>query len=284
MNFLNKLERKIGKYAVPNLTLYIIGTYVVGYLLYFMAPSVLQFLMLNPAEILHGQVWRIVSWLLIPPSSFGIFTILMLFVYYSLGNTLERSWGTFRYNVYIFGGILTTIIGSFVLYLVSLVIGGSVYAELMSYLYAGSFSTYYISMSIFLGFALTYPDMQMMLYFLIPIKIKWLAILDVVFLAIAMIQGDWGTRVVILSSLANVLVFFFTTRNYRRVSPKEIRRKQVYRAQTRQAQGVTKHKCAICGRTEKDGDNLEFRFCSRCEGNYEYCQDHLFTHEHRRRN
>lgn len=274
MNLLNKMERKFGRYAIPHLTQYIIITYVVGYVLMFAAKNVLGYLMLEPYYILHGQVWRLVSWLLIPPGGFDIFTIIMLFFYYSIGTTLERTWGAFRYNLYIFGGILLTIIGSFVLYFI--LGGGTVFA-----LYGEYFSTYYISMSIFLGFALTYPNQQVMLYFIIPIKIKWLAYLDVLLLIYSMIQSTWIGRAMIICSLLNVIVYFLMTRNLKRVSPKEIHRKRTYTKAVHKSQmKVTKHKCAVCNRTDEDGNNLEFRFCSKCNGNYEYCQDHLFTHEH----
>ena len=154
-----------------------------------------------------------------------------------------------------------------------------------------AFSTYYISLSIFLGFAISFPDMQVLLYFIIPIKIKWLAYLDVALLAYSMItsimSGNWAGCVVILCSLANVLVFFLMTRKGKRGSFQQNRRRKEFKkavsrgeAEYRNPNGITKHKCAICGRTEKDDPNLEFRFCSRCNGNYEYCQDHLFTHEH----
>ena len=134
-----------------------------------------------------------------------------------------------------------------------------------------------------MAFAVIYPNAQFRLYFIIPFKAKWMGIVDAVWMAFMFIVSNWAGRVAIISSILNFLIFFFGTRNYRRISPKEIHRKQVYRQQMRQAQGVTKHKCAICGRTEKDGDNLQFRFCSKCEGNYEYCQDHLFTHQHIKR-
>lgn len=283
MDFLNKMERKLGRYAISNLSIYIVGTYIIGYLMQFFAGNILEYLWLDPYKILHGQVWRLVSWLLVPPWSFSILIVITLFFYYSIGTTLERSWGTFRYNVYIFGGIIATIVGAFVLYGISVLAYGSQGAALVSMVYSTRFSTYYISMSIFLGFAITYPDMQVLLYFLIPLKIKYLAYLDLVYLAYAMIKGNWGDRVVIIASLLNVLVFFLSTRNYRSLSAKEIHRKQVYRQQMRQPKGITKHKCAICGRTELDGDHLEFRFCSKCDGNYEYCQEHLFTHEHKTR-
>lgn len=284
MNFLNKMERKFGRFAISNLTMYIIGTYIIGYLLTFFAGNLIEYLVLNPYLILHGQVWRLVTWLLVPPGGFDIFTIIMLFFYYSIGNTLERSWGTFRYNFYIFGGIIATILGAFILYGISAIVYGPLLAPVYTTAYSTAFSTYYISLSIFLGFALTYPDMQVLLMFIIPIKMKYLALLDIVFLLYDMIRGDWGGRVVIISSLLNVLIFFLSTRNYRSVSPREIHRKQVYRRQVRQPSGITKHKCAICGRTELDGEDLEFRFCSKCDGNYEYCQDHLFTHQHKKGN
>lgn len=281
MNFLNKLERKFGRYAISNLTLYIIGTYILGFLIRIIAPNVLSYLLLDPYAILHGQVWRLVSWLLIPPQELGLFTIIMLWCYYSLGSTLERTWGTFRYNVYIFGGIIATILGAFVLYIFSVIMKGGEMGAIYSMVHSGAFSTYYISMSIFLGFALTYPDAQVYLWFIIPVKMKWVAIIDVIYLVWHMITYGWGIKVVIISSLLNVLIFFLCTRNYRAISPKEIHRKQVYKKQMRQPVGITKHKCAVCGRTEKDGEQLEFRFCSKCNGNYEYCQEHLFTHQHK---
>ena len=284
MKFLNKLERKFGRFAIRNLTMYIIGTYVLGYLMRFFAGNLIQFFYLDPYQIImHGQVWRLVTWLLVPPWSFSLLTLITLWFYYSIGNTLERTWGSFRYNFYIFGGIIMTIIGAFVLYGIASLMYGTQIGAVFSYMYSASFSTYYISMSIFLGFAMTYGNMQVLLMFIIPIKMKYMAVFYVALLGYQMIIGNWGDRVVIISSLFNVLVFFLFTRNYRRISPKEVHRRQVYQRQMRQPAGITKHKCAICGRTELDGDNLEFRFCSKCEGNYEYCQDHLFTHEHKKR-
>ena len=273
MNFLNKLERKFGRYAIRNLTTYIIGIYVISYILVLVAPGAMSWLTLEPALILQGQVWRIVTWVLMPPETLSIFTIIMLFLYYSLGNTLERTWGAFRFNVYIFTGMIATVIGAFILYFLGVRWMGA------------AFSTYYINMSIFLAFAASYPNEQLLLYFFIPIKIKWLGIFYGVLLIYDMINSNWAERVVIIASLANFIIFFLMTSNYKRVSPKEIHRNQSFKREVNQARpkGVTKHKCAICGRTELDGDDLEFRFCSKCEGNYEYCQDHLFTHEHVRR-
>ena len=217
------------------------------------------------------------SWLFIPPGSPDIFTVIMLFFYYNIGSTLEQAWGDFRYNVYIFFGIIMTVIGAFLLFVFT---GFSYFGG-----YALSFSTYYISLSIFLGFAMSFPDMQVMLYFLIPIKMKYMALVYAVIVAIDFFRGNIVTKVAIAFSLASVIIFFFATRNYKRYSPKERKRKNDFRKamSRRDAQNYANgamHKCAVCGRTELDHPELEFRYCSKCNGNYEYCQDHLFTHEH----
>lgn len=281
MKLLNKMERKFGRYAIDNLTMYIIATYVVGYVLEMVGGNLTSFLYLDPYYILHGQIWRVFSWLLVPPSGLSIFTVIMLFFYYSIGTTLERTWGAFRYNVYIFGGILWTIIGAFLLYAIMYVTYGGPVAFGG---FGSAFSTYYISLSIFLGFAMTYPDMQVMLYFIIPLKIKYLAWLDLAYLAYDLNRGNFAIRIVILCSLMNVLIYFLMTRNYRRIDPREIHRKQQFKKAVnmgRAGNGSSPiHRCAVCGRTEKDDPSLEFRFCSRCNGNYEYCQDHLFNHKH----
>ena len=279
MNFLNKLERKYGRYAIRNLPMIMVVLYIVGYVIELFFPSsALSLFQLEPYDILHGHVWRLVTWVIIPPSSLDIFTIIMLYFYFSLGRTLEQTWGAFRFNLYIFSGMFFTAVGAFILY-------GTLYAMTGSPVYGigNFFSTYYINMSIFLAFALTYPDLQVMLYFLIPIRIKWLGLLYGVLILANLIQGNWASRVAIIASLFNFIVFYLISGKLDRFSPHQVYRRQAYKKKVKQVQprgGITKHKCAICGRTEQDGDDLEFRFCSKCDGNYEYCQDHLFTHQH----
>lgn len=119
MNWLDKLERKFGRYAIPNLTVYLLAGYVIGFAVYYLAPNLLRYLTLEPYYILHGQIWRIISWVLIPPtgSLFSLFFLVLL--YYSLGTALERTWGTFRYNVYIFSGIFFTVIADSIKYAIT---------------------------------------------------------------------------------------------------------------------------------------------------------------------
>ena len=288
MNFLNKMERKFGRYTISNLSLYLILCYGCGYLMNLINPAFLSYLTLDPYRILHGQVWRIITWILVPPDSLDFFTLIMLYFYYSIGTSLERTWGTFLYNVYMFLGMLFTVLGSFVAlglsYLVwgeaIAVMGAAEFFRLASY----SFSTYYINMSIFLAFAATFPDVQVLLMFIIPIKVKWMGIVYAVLLIYEFINTWMVGKVSVLASLLNFIVFFLMTRRglRMRMSPKQVKRRHDFQKEVKKAKpmSVSKHKCAICGRTSEEYPDLEFRFCSKCNGNHEYCQEHLFTHTH----
>ena len=281
-------ERKFGKYAIKNLSLMLIICYACGYLFQWLYPNFLQYLYLNPYEIIfHGQIWRLFTWIVVPPSSFDFFTLLMLYFYYSIGTTLERTWGTYRYNVYIFSGALFTILGAFLFLGYSMIFQPDVvntYGAEYYLLVSSLFSTYYVNMSIFLAFAATFPSMQVMLFFFIPIKVKVLGIIYGALLVYQFIMGygilTAANRFVVAASLMNFIVFFVSTRGKIRMSPKQVKRRQEFKREVKKSTSVTRHKCAICGRTEETNPELEFRFCSKCEGNYEYCQDHLFTHTH----
>lgn len=279
---MSKFEKRFGKYAISNLSLILILCYVVGYVIELINSNFLMYLTLNPYAILHGQIWRIFTWIIVPPSSLDPFTIIMLLFYYNIGTSLERTWGTYRYNVYLFSGMLFTVLGSFVWMAIQYFAGGP--DQNLSYVSAFVslyFSTYYINMSIFLAFAATFPDVQVLLMFLIPVKVKWMGILyGLVLVYDFLFAGSMVTRIAIASSLLNFVIFFFTSRNHIHMSPRQMKRRAEFRQDIRRNSKVTKHKCAICGQTEDDDPTLEFRFCSKCNGNYEYCQHHLFTHTH----
>ena len=290
MNWIDKMERKFRGRGIPNLTVYVIICYVVGYLLSYMNPSMLSMMSLDVSKILQGQIWRLVTWVIYPPSTgnFFLFVISILFFYYPVGTSLERTWGSFRYTLYIFSGLLFVLIAAFITYFIT---GGFVVIDGMTYVIGGGvFTTYYVSLSVFLAYAMSYPDMQILLWFVIPIKMKWMAGVYGAIILYNMISyirvGLWVMAVPILASLLNFVLFFFSTRNMQRYNPKEVHRRREFKKAMAQSRvnpatgGITKHKCAICGRTELDGEHLEFRFCSKCNGNSEYCQDHLFTHQH----
>ncbi len=287
MEFFRNLERKYQRYAIRNLMFYITMLYAAGLVLWLMesGPMIyLKYLCLDVEKILQGQVWRLVTFLVFPPA-FGswqftqvFFGVIALLLYNNLGQTLEHIWGSFRFNVFFLMGVVAQIIAAFVGYLVF-----------------GQFwllTTGFLNSSIFLAFAMYNPDAQFQLFFVLPIKAKWLAIAECAVYLHSFLTGGISTRVELVISLVNIIVFFVITRNYKRYAPKEVKRRQDFaRAVQRGTQGTsagtkiivpgkTRHRCAVCGRTELDGEHLEFRYCSKCEGNYEYCQDHLYTHQH----
>jgi len=292
---MGKFERKFGRYAIKNLSMILIICYAIGYLIYLIYPEFLNNLTLNPYLIVHGQVWRIISWILVPPTlSFDFFTLIMLFFYFSIGRTLERTWGDYLFNVYVLSGILFTIVASFGVYIFTVLVppvsneyymlgGMNLFMQYVSLMY----STYYINMSIFLAFALTFPDSMVLLMFIFPVKMKWLGYIDGAYMIYLFIVSNVYTKVAIAAALLNFIIFFAITRRRRFGSPRQrmqrAARSREFRNTVRREtpqKGVSKHKCAICGRTEITNPELQFRFCSKCNGNYEYCNEHLFNHKH----
>lgn len=288
MDWISKLERKFGRYAIPNLMTYIIILYGVGFVLNLINPSFYYtYLSLDAQAILHGQIWRIVTFIIEPPSDSVLWIIFALYLYYFIGKQLEMAWGAFRFNLYFFSGMFFHVIAAVLVYLVT---GISL-----------QLGTNYLNLSLFFVFAALFPDVQFLLYMIIPIKVKWLALLDGIYFAWAIVQAflpAYGGNAVYgiyykanalaaVVSILNFLIFFLSSRNARPYSPKQIKRKHDFQKNVRQAThsanmnaGGARHRCAVCGRTELDDPNLEFRYCSKCNGNYEYCQDHLFTHTH----
>ena len=277
MKILSKLERKVGRYSVKNLTAYMIAAMVIGYVMSYLAPQVLFNLMLIPSLVMRGQVWRLITWVITPQGGQPLVFITMLFFYYSIGNLLERTIGTFLYNVYIFGGVLVTTIGTMLVHIFC--------NYVLNVPNAGNadciVSTYYILLSIFLAVAVCYPDMTVLYAFIIPLKMKWLSVLYLIFVAYSFAGESFYGRVNIVLSLLNFVVFYLSTKNFRRFSPKQMKRKRDYTKQVKvkNAENVG-HKCAVCGITDKDAPDIQFRYCSKCKGNREYCQNHLFTHTH----
>lgn len=313
MKWFNKLERKYGKYAINNLMLYIIGIYAFGFILDKFFPAVYAYwFSLDAQKILHGQIWRIVTYILQPPTTNFIFILFSLYLYYMIGTVLERTWGAFRFNVYFFMGVLLQVIAAIIIYLFT----G----------YNLQLNTYYINLALFMAFAMVMPDTVFYLFFVIPVKVKWLAYFDAAFFAATIIFGymtPWLSvdvwlklfsmgiiaspeiATAALIAMINFMAFFIISRTSKKTKGQKAYRQfmkennKANAAGSRQASSrsgnqsgaadmkgsnqfhkITKHKCAVCGRTENDGDDLIFRFCSKCVGNYEYCNEHLYTHKH----
>ncbi len=298
--FLNRLEKKFGRYAIQDLTKYIIVLYCAGAALELLLGKAFyyNYLALDMRAVFHGQIWRLFTYLIEPYGYYQgmgmIISILFFAIQVSLflmfGRTLEQVWGTFRFNMYFLSGYLLNIVAALILYL----------SPLHAEIYDSGFQ--YIYWSMFFAYAAVNPDMKLLWNFIIPIRIKWLALMEALVLLymvgnnlyLGIIyyfvehQPEAGGALIsagiaILVALGNFLVFFFSTRNYHRISPGEIHRRRAFKKKVERARtkpGGTRHRCAVCGRTELDDPSLDFRYCSKCNGNYEYCSEHLFTHQH----
>jgi membrane associated rhomboid family serine protease len=188
MKWLNKLERKFGRYAIPNLMNYIVGmtmaVYIVQYVLNISAYRYLAFI---PDLIMKGQVWRIITFIFIPPASSIITIAFVIYFYYLMGTTLENEWGTFKFNIYYLFGMIGTIIAAFL---------------------TGSGTSVYLNLSLFLAFAYLFPDVEILLFFILPVKVKWIAYLDWVYFILSLIFGTMSTRIAVTASLINFFIFF----------------------------------------------------------------------------
>jgi len=285
MDWISKLERKLGRFAIPNLMLYIIVLYGTGFILNLVnAKFYYTYLALDAGAILRGQVWRIVTFLIQPPDNSIIFIIFLLYLCYMIGRSLEAAWGAFRFNLYFFSGVLFHVIAVIIVYLIfgiNLPVG-----------------TYYLSLSLYFPFAVLYPNVEFLLFFAIPVKVKYLAWINAAYFAYDILQvflpnsnGDEAKALAAAVSILNFLLFYFSSRNFKAHSPSQVRRKKKFKNDMKQARvnyeqrgtdNGARHRCVVCGKTELDDPHREFRFCSKCNGNFEYCQDHLFTHEHRK--
>lgn len=191
---LDRLERSLGRMGgINNLMTWIVllmgGVYVCDLVL---APSLniylSDYLVFSREKILHGEIWRLLTFVVVPPDSSIVFIILQLLFYNSLGNMLQSHWGRLRFNAFYFTGVLCNIIAGFI---------------------SGYATSYYLNMSLFLAVAIFNPEMQINIYGILPIRMKWLALVDVALLLPGLITGTWGTRLAIVLSLANVVLFFY---------------------------------------------------------------------------
>ena len=260
--------------------LYVVAGNAIVYLLTVLTQAnnadALSFLTFNLSGLLRGEVWRIVTFIFFPMDSNPVFLFITLYFYYWIGSSLEREWGTARFNIYYFSGVLLTVIGAILASLITGQYGLTV---------AGAT---YVNLSMFLAFAVLFPDMQVLIMFIIPVKIKWLAIIDGVLFAVMVVYSlataNWIGVVLPIMALLNFLVFVWpevrrlVNIGKRQNSRQAVDFRKAVRAQQRQ-KGYH-HKCAVCGRTDAEYPDLQFRYCSKCAGYHCFCQDHIFSHVH----
>ena len=303
MSFFVKLEKKFCKFAIRNLPIKIAVVMAISYILWAFVPTFAVKLVFSPYAIMEQhQFWRLFTWVFSPPGDLNLVGILMIFILILFGQQIEQAMGTFMFNLYIFGAWFWNTV---------IMLGISIYyyanGSILGMMDVGIWAMYYFDYGLFLAFALMYSDARVLFMFFIPIRAFWVAVIDMGLMAYEFMRPTTSTlnRGSIIAYLVNFFIFYLIMGRgvgMRSSNSKAAakRRKRDYDRRvenlSRQVNGeadrrhkaqqmgypsnITKHKCAICGRTERDGDDLEFRFCSKCNGNYEYCNEHLFTHEH----
>ena len=266
MSLLSRLERNLGRYAIPDLSLYLIigQVMILGFAL--LGQFDVGRIMLLPAAVRAGELWRLGTFLLVPPVTTltltsALFLAFGWYLFYLMGSALEQHWGAFRFNGFILLGWLLTVGAAFV----------------TPALYA---TNAYMAATVFLAFAYLNPDFVMYIFFFLPVKIKWLALIQWLGYAFILIVGTWAERLMILASTGNFLVFF--ARDLVR-SVGSGQRRQAWQARNFAAannEREPRHRCHLCNRTDLTHPQLDFRYCSKCAGDQCYCSDHIFTHRH----
>lgn len=285
MRAIDKFSLTHRRFGIRRLMLYIVIGSGVIYLIAAMdtTQTFLRLILFDPAAILRGEVWRLFTWVFFPtggnslmPTSI-IFNALVLYFYYFIGMTLEREWGTAKFNIYYIIGFLLNVIYAFAIWLI---------ARQTFFLDAS-----FLNLSMFFVFAVFYPDQRVLLFFIIPIKIKWLALIDGVYFLISIISnlitGNYFYALLPIVAVLNFFIFcnedlLHLLRPYRAANSKQAInfRKAAKQKKQELASQPYRHKCAVCGRTDAGYPNLEFRYCSRCNGYHCFCIDHINNHVH----
>ena len=259
--WLARVERRFGRYALPNFTYYLIGAQVIVFGLGLMHPELIQMLQLDADKVMEGQVWRLVTWLAIPMSMSPFFALFVLLWFWTIGSSLEAEWGSFKYEVYWLVGILGTTIVGFAL---RVPVGNG-----------------HLIGSLFLAFATLWPNYTIYLFFILPVKVKYLALLDGAFILYSVGTYHGWQKAVPLIAVANYLIFFAPTLLQLLSGASKIARRAPARWQfQKDARPVERaRRCAICGITNSDPNN-EFRICGceKCKVPTEYCLAHAQNH------
>ena len=278
--WLSRFSYKHPKFAIPNLMKYIIIgnvlVWVMDMIWYLNAPFS-YYLSFIPSQIFSGQVWRLVTFVFVPENSSPIWFALSCFMYYFLGTQLERIWGSARFTLFYLLGVLLTAASGLLLAL-----QGGIWLTIPTA------TMYYVNMSLFLAFASLFPNAEFRIYFFIPIKGKWLAWVYVALIGLdvyrSISMGLYLLALVPLVALLNYLLFFWCDLfpDHRRARPTA--RPQAVdlkaaRRHVQQKKGYL-HKCSVCGITDTDHPDTEFRYCSKCSGYYCYCMEHINDHAH----
>lgn len=266
------------KFGIKNLMLYIVIGNIMVWLFGMMGGSSLYAALAFDAQAAFSkfQLWRLVTFVLVPGND-GIWVLIALYFYYSIGSTLERYWGSGKFTIYYLVGMLVNILYATIMWLV--------------FKFPIPVTATYINLSMFLAFATMFPDAMVLLFFVIPVKMKWLGMLSGALLVVSVIRllvmGMGLVSILPILGIFNYLLFcggwLFDYIRPSRIKQKSKTinfKKAAKQYNKEQAKKPYKRKCDVCGRTDTDFPDLEFRFCSQCAGYHCFCIDHINSHIH----
>jgi len=251
---LARLERRLGRFAVPNLTYVIVASMAVVFVLAVLKPEFENMLVLDLTAVKHGQVWRLFTYLFLPPDVGPMCgmpkPIVMLFVLYwvwLMGTNLENEWGAFKYNVFWIVGMI-----------------GTTVAALISGVPA---TNEYLATTLFLAFATLFPDYVIYVFWVIPMKVKWLGLLSAIGLIYAFLMGGWGARAAIIAATGNYVLFFAGHwGNFFKSRRVTVRQRARRASMAEPAKPTGGRRCAICGVSEDQGADIRVCSCEKCGG------------------
>lgn len=259
---LDRLERLFGRFAVPNLALYIVMGQVFVLLARMLNLIDVSKLVFAPVLVLQGEWWRALTFLFVlplPQSAMGyVFAVFAWYLFYMMGSALESYWGAFRFNAYVFTNFALTVAIAF-------------------FAPAEPVTNYYILASVFLAFAFLNPDFELLLFFILPLKIKWLALITWLIYALQFFTGTRGTRLSIVAAVISFALFFGGALRRR---SQQTRRVATQRAERAREEAEPRHRCHVCGKTDLTNPEMDFRYCSKCAGDQCYCPEHIHNHAH----
>ena len=261
MSWLRRIERAFEPFAVPHLTLWLVAGQTFLYLMAFLGQLNPMRFVLVPALVMQGEVWRLVTFLFDPPAAHWALVAFVLYFLYFTGNTLEEQWGRVRFNLFILVGYVLTVAFAFIT-------PGAVATNI------------FIGGSIFLAFAYLHPDFVMYLFFVLPVKIKWLALLAWIGYGWSFFTGGLSTKLSVVAAVGNFFLFFG---HDLWISAKAGRRRMGEQAKKLSEDADSReprHRCLVCGKNSNTNPELDFRYCSKCAGDQCYCPDHIQNHTH----
>lgn len=262
MNLLDKLEKRLRPIAIANLTNLLIAGQILVYILLKLEMVERETLQLIPARVFDGDYWTLFTFVFVPVFANPFLFLFGCYILHWIGSGLESNWGYVRYNIFFFAGCLGTVAA----------------ALLQGHFFAPEFpaSTFYLYESLFLAFAYLYPDFEIHLYFVLPVKIKWLAWLAWAQILLAFFFGGVEIKLIVFASLLNYFLFFGKSIILgARSGHRRIKRQ----AERIREESQAFHRCGVCGKTDLTHPDTDFRYCPDCEGSVGYCSEHIHRHQ-----